>query len=164
MAKIRFKVIVFKNNQMRKRDLHAEIKIDADGNFFAQQIRFRFVNFKDDNHILEEHFTNRSSSTRNFELSFLDNRIIKIQILDNSSKNFIENTIVFANVHKKHQFAELFNLDELTLRQLAKVPSVLPEALQSAVIDPSNSSQEERDGLKLALKSQSNITNFRNEY
>ena len=163
ISKIRFKVIVFKNNQMRKRDLHAEIQKEADGSFKAQQITFRFINHKDGNDIQEEHFK-RSSNTRDFELSFLDNRIIKMQIYDTNARNFIEYTIVFANVHKKHQFAELYNLEELNLRKLAKVPSVLPENLQTAIIDPSKSSQEEQDGLKFALENQSKIANLRNEY
>ena len=76
IQKIRFKVIVFKNNQMRKRDLHAEFQTDSDGNFIALPLTFRFILHKDGNDIQEEHF--KRVNTRNFELSFLDNRIIKI--------------------------------------------------------------------------------------
>ena len=47
-------------------------------------------------------FNNKSAS--HFELSFVDNRIIKLRIEN------VEHSIMFQNVCKKHQFAELFKM------------------------------------------------------
>ena len=77
MRKIRFKVIVFKNNQMRKRDLIAELQTDSDGNFISQPVDFSILHRRDKSLYQEEKFQ-RKLSSRNFELSLLDNRIVKL--------------------------------------------------------------------------------------
>ena len=54
--KIRFKVIVFKNNQMRKRDLIAELHTDSDGNFVSQPVDFSILHRRDKSLYQEEKF------------------------------------------------------------------------------------------------------------
>ena len=71
----------------------------------------------------------------------LDNRIVKLQLYDTFTKRYVEYTIVFSNVHKKHQFAELYNIEELTPNKLARVPGVLPEELRQAILEPAKVSE-----------------------
>ena len=85
---------------MRKRDLHAELVSDNDGNFISQPVMFRIIHHKDKNDYQEEQF--KKVNARKFELSLTDNRIIKLKLYDSSAKDYIEYSIVFSNVHKKH--------------------------------------------------------------
>ena len=77
MQKIRFKVIVFKNNQMRKRELHAELVTDNDDNFISYPVNFSIINHNNKTFYQEEQFQ-RELNSRNFELSLIDNRLIKL--------------------------------------------------------------------------------------
>ena len=119
---------------MRKRDLQAELASDNDGNFIAQQVTFRVINHRDRNDYQEEQF--KRVNARKFELSLTDNRIIKLKLYDSSARDYIEYSIVFSNVHKKHQFSELFNIEELTPNKLARIPSLLTEELRKAILEP----------------------------
>ena len=49
---------------------------------------------------------------------------------------FVEYTIIFSNVHKKHQFAELFNLEDINVNMLAKVPGIFSEEQLSELNEP----------------------------
>ena len=60
-------------------------------------------------------------SADQFELSYVDNCVIRLQILDT------EYGITFSNVHKKHQFAELFSIDKFAAEQVADIPNVLQD-------------------------------------
>jgi hypothetical protein len=51
-----------------------------------------------------------------FELSFVDNTVIKLTI------NGTEHAINFSNVHKKHQFAELYNMEKFVADNITPVP------------------------------------------
>ena len=120
---------------MRKRELHAELVTDNDGNFISYPTNFSIINNKDKTFYQEEQFQ-RELNSRNFELSLIDNRLIKLQIYDASSKRYIEYSIVFSNVHKKNQFAELYNIEELSPNKLARRPGVLSEELLKAALEP----------------------------
>ena len=111
---------------MFQRELHAEPAIDQDsGNFLAKAVNFRFIHHRHKNDDVKEIF--KRSQAKNFELSLLDNRIIKLQLLDMAHGGYVEYTIIFSNVHKKHQFAELFNLEDVNVHMLAKIPGILTE-------------------------------------
>ena len=136
---------MYKNNQPRERDLYAELSRDSDGSLLAQPLVFKIFRLEAQTEVQEEHF--RKFNTRNFELSLTDNRMVKLQLYDSAVKSFIENRIVFSNVHKKNQFAELFNIEELTPGKLARVPGILSEELRQAVSEPGGLAQDEREAL-----------------
>ena len=62
---------------MRKRELHAELVTDNDGNFISYPTSFSIINHKDKTFYQEEQFQ-RELNSRNFELSLIDNRLIKL--------------------------------------------------------------------------------------
>ena len=71
---------------------------------------------------------------------------------------------MFSNVHKKHQFAELYNIDELTPTKLAKVPGVLNEGLRKSILKPAIITKNEQESLKMVLANNSKLENAKREY
>ena len=58
-------------------------------------------------------------TAKNLEQSLQDNRIVYLQLFDHDLETYLDYTIIFCNVHKKHQFLELINLDEVNSKEIA---------------------------------------------
>ena len=75
-------------------------KVVADGSFFKKK--------KPTNKLVQ---TFTKDMVRNLDLSLVDNRIVKLQIKDLLQKKYIDYEIIFSNIHKKHQFVQLLQMD-----------------------------------------------------
>ena len=108
---IRFKVVIFKQNRQFNRYLYASPHFDTEtGKFTNDQVTFRIVESKNGKLSSTELFTNDQRQVNKFELSQVDNRMVKVQILDLRRQSYTEYQFIFANVHQKHYFSELFFL------------------------------------------------------
>ncbi len=57
-----------------------------------------------------ETFTNDERKVVGFEINDLDNRIVKLKMLDISTNWMVDYSFVFSSVYDRHYFAELFFL------------------------------------------------------
>ena len=104
MPNIVFKVFVHRTGERFECQMMAELIV-------GQPVTFRFLVLTAQPEIrkllkhkdLIQSFTNKTAT--HFELSYIENRGIKLTI------DRQEHSLIFENVHKKHQFAELFKID-----------------------------------------------------
>ena len=109
-SQIKFKVIVernensfFKSTTQINRWMFAGVEV-------GKLVIFKFVDKSDDGvESVVNSFTRETA--KHFELSLSDNRIVYLQLFDQALQDLVEYTIIFSNVHKKHQFMQLFNME-----------------------------------------------------
>lgn len=103
---IKFKVVVIKAGKPYNRFLYAI----PPANPAVGTVTFKLVEQLKDKLVPSETFSNDERNVVGFEIGNLDNRAVKLKILDISTNWMIDYTFVFSSVYDRHFFSELFFL------------------------------------------------------
>lgn len=103
---IKFKVVVIKAGKSFNRFLYAI----PPQSVVVGTVTFKLVEQLRDKLVPSETFSNDERNVVGFEVGNLDNRTVKLKILDVSTNWMVDYTFIFSSVYDRHYFSELFFL------------------------------------------------------